>query len=539
MWSLLYKRSRRLRALILAFVMTIGIIGPGSQAVKMIKLSKSKITVNVEQTKKIKIKNIKKKQVKKLTVKSKNTKVAKAKKSGKVAVKVTGKKKGSTKVIVNLKLKKGVDGKKTYKLELKVTVAKAGYTPTPAPTATPTAAPTSVISGGAISLEKQEYKCTVGGEVVEVVALLLPDTANEPVEWEILDEEIASIVEAVPTEDGVASALIAGVDVGTTYITARIGAGSTTARIEVGEEIIAAKLSQIKQTKANEIVASLDIDYHDDNQGLGKDKFDVDVYNDKGVVVKTIPVNKIRYKLVDVPMADDATMTVSGTSATLTLDSPFADENKVVVNLYKGKDYASSRDFVASVGAPASINLLTSEAQKDVETPIRFALYDKNGIDVSSMVDVDSRVSMEISGNDAVWNTFPISKANIMMTKLDSIAMVKLSYTSAVNSTGKPDLQGVGVITCVPPKPVVGDPHYAILFSPYKTWEDSDDRVAMFYRGEEFEDISVEVDDYTEYSFYASSEEDGEAISYDEYSVMSSNGDIATAAVKERGSSAT
>ena len=536
MGILFQKASRRLWAVILVFVMMIGIVGPVSQAKVKVKLAKSKITVKVKQTKKVKIKNIKKKQVRKLTVKSKKTSVATAKKAGKVAIKVTGKKKGSAKVIANLKLKKKVGGKKSYKLKLNVEVKKAGLAPTAAPTLTPTATPIPpVISGASISLEKQEYKCTVNGELVKVAANLLPDTANEPVKWKILDEKVAEIVETAPTEGGVAAALIVGVGVGITYITATIGAGSTTAKIEVGEEVIAAQLAQVKQTKADEIVATLDTDYRMDNQGLGKGKFDIDVYNDKGVVVKTIPVNKISYELVAVPAASGAGVTVTGTSATLSLDSPFADKDKVVVNLYKGKDFASSKDFTASVGAPVAINLVTLEAERDVETPIKIALFDSNGIDVTSTVDVDSRVAMNISGDDATWNTSPISKANIRMTKLDSIATVMVSYTSAANSTGKPDFQGAGVITCVAPKPVVGDPHYAILLGP-KYWEGSEDKVARFYRGEEdFEDISVGVGDYTEYSFYASSKEDGEAISYDEYSVMSSNGDVASATVEGTG----
>lgn len=108
--------------------------GKDASAAKKVKLAKSKITVKVKQTKKIKIKGVKKKQVKKITVKSKKTSICNSKKSGKVAIKVTGKKKGSTKVIVNLKLKKKVGGKKKYKLTLKVEVKKGAPTPTATPT---------------------------------------------------------------------------------------------------------------------------------------------------------------------------------------------------------------------------------------------------------------------------------------------------------------------------------------------------------------------------------------------------------------------
>ena len=156
------KRGTKKRgAILLSLAMVLSLIGVGpvgskdALAAKKIQLAKSKITVAVGKTKKIKIKNIKKKQVKKLTVKSSKTAVAKAKKAGKTSIKVTGKKAGSTKVTVNLKLKKKVGGKKAYKLTLKVTVKKTKATPKPS--TEPTLPPDTGIKVNTVNLPDMTY----------------------------------------------------------------------------------------------------------------------------------------------------------------------------------------------------------------------------------------------------------------------------------------------------------------------------------------------------------------------------------------------
>ena len=529
------KSIMRTWAAALVFVLAICMVGPVSMAAKSgIRLNKRKVSVKVNQTKSVRVMGVKKKKIKDIEVESKDESIATAKKKNKNSVSVTGKKKGKAKIVVTVHLKKKIKKKKKYDLKFtaNVTPAKTPATPTPASSMTPTPAPTPVVSGASISLEKPEYKCTVNGENVEVIADLLPATANEPVKWEIANSEIATIEETKPTLNGHALAYICGANVGTTMITAKIGAGATSAKIVVEDQIIAAGLDAVKQTKANELVATLDMDYKDDNQGLGKDKFDIDVYNDKGIVVKTIPVNKIKYQ--EVTLKGDDGVAVTGTSATLTLDSPFSDKDKVTVNLYKGKDFATSKDFVASVGAPAAINVATTEAQRDVETPIEVVLTDANGIDVTSTVDIDSRVTMEVTGDEASWNTSPISSANIKMTKIGATAMVNVAYTKPDSTSGKPDYQSSGLITCIAPKPVVGNPHF-MYFSDPKSWDDSEDKVAKFYEYPDRETAEVEVGGEGKYSFYASSTDDNEAISYDEYTVMSSNGDVASASVDGAG----
>ena len=131
------KNFKRTLAKVMAVALTVSMVGVSANdvdAAKKIKLSKKSISVAKGATKKVTIKNVKAKKVKKLTVKSANKKIATVKKSGKTAIKVTGKKAGkSTKVTVKVTV-----GKKTTKLTLKVKVTKAKA---PAKTAAPTVAP--------------------------------------------------------------------------------------------------------------------------------------------------------------------------------------------------------------------------------------------------------------------------------------------------------------------------------------------------------------------------------------------------------------
>lgn len=122
-----------------------------SNAAAKVKLSAKKLTISVKKSKKLSVKNAKKY---KISWKVKSKKIATIKKSGKYAVKVTGKKSGKTTITCTLK-----KGKKKSKLTCKVTVSgktvvkptptQGTVTPTPnvvtTPTPTATATPESFI----------------------------------------------------------------------------------------------------------------------------------------------------------------------------------------------------------------------------------------------------------------------------------------------------------------------------------------------------------------------------------------------------------
>lgn len=141
------KNSKALLARLLLFAMVFGMMpvmkGVETGAAVKAKLSTKKLTISRGKTKKLSVKKAKKYKV---SWKVKSKKIAKLKKSGKYAVKVTGKKVGKTKITCTLK-----KGKTRKKLTCKVTVkrVKPPYKPTPSPSAkpnqpTPTATATPV-----------------------------------------------------------------------------------------------------------------------------------------------------------------------------------------------------------------------------------------------------------------------------------------------------------------------------------------------------------------------------------------------------------
>ena len=358
-------QSRTLRkagavALSLALAMSTLAITPASAA-KKVKLAKTKITVNVGKTKKVKIKNVKKTQVKKLTVKSSKKAVATAKKAGKVAIKVTGKKKGSAKVTANLKLKTKVAGKKAYKLTLKVTVKKAA-TPVE-PTVAPTAAPTPVVSGASISLDKTAYSVATGASVT-VTAKLLPETSNEAVTWSIDDQKIATVSGGAATVNGVATATLTGVAEGTTRLYAAIGANRATATVEVTKNHIKAKIESAKMGTSDSIEITFD-NFKADTEGFGYDKIEV---------IRATNAGNRNDKVIK-KLSEGA----DGKVYTVQVQDPFTDGDKVTV-----KYGDTSATFDAVIKDPAQATITTLQAEQNKPTAIAFQLWDVNGTDVTA-----------------------------------------------------------------------------------------------------------------------------------------------------------
>ncbi len=135
------QKMKRVLAPALAVVLSVvSVVGPDmeAQAAKKAKLSAKKVSITVDKTKKVSVKNAKKGKVK---WSIKNKKIASIKKSGKYAVKVKAKKKGKTTLTCKIK-KNG----KTTKLTCKITVSAKKSTKTTAPSST--AAPTPTANPG-------------------------------------------------------------------------------------------------------------------------------------------------------------------------------------------------------------------------------------------------------------------------------------------------------------------------------------------------------------------------------------------------------
>lgn len=132
------KQMKSVLARVLVAAMVLGMLPMGqaseSGAAAKVKLSAKKLTIKKGKTKKLSVKNAKKYKV---SWKVKSKKTATIKKSGKYAVKVTGKKAGKTTITCTLK-----KGKKSKKLTCKVVVeSKNAVTSKPTPKATPVNTP--------------------------------------------------------------------------------------------------------------------------------------------------------------------------------------------------------------------------------------------------------------------------------------------------------------------------------------------------------------------------------------------------------------
>lgn len=119
------KLTKQIAMVLTAALVLTGVAGNTADAAKKAKISKTKLTLKVGESKKLSVKNLTKKQKKKLKWSSSKKKVASVSKSGKV----TAKKKGTAKITAKV-------GKK--KFTCKVTVKKKGAEkPTPTPTNKP------------------------------------------------------------------------------------------------------------------------------------------------------------------------------------------------------------------------------------------------------------------------------------------------------------------------------------------------------------------------------------------------------------------
>ncbi len=204
-------------------------------------------------------------------------------------------------------------------------------------------------------------------------------------------------------------------------------------------------------------------------------------------------------------------------------------------NLVNAKDYTvaygtSQVAFTASCGEVASVQLVTTEAEQNEITPIRFKLLDAKQVDVSPSLSVNTTVMINVTGKYSQVDKSRASNATVTMTNVGDICTVDITYNS--NKAGSVDIKGGGNITCIAPKPKTGTPIF------YQGTDiNTSSNCAKFYKGLSSKEIKVaagtntDVDSKPTVYFYAKAD-DGSAISYDTYTVSSSNNDVMTATVQ-------
>lgn len=266
-----------------------------------------------------------------------------------------------------------------------------------------------------------------------------------------------------------------------------------------------AALTAVTQTASNAITLAFNMDL---SGQLKKDSIKVTGKDDS----LQIPVNTL-------------TVSKDGKSADAVLTN----------NLVNAKDYTvtygtSQVAFTASCGEVASVQLVTTEAEQNEITPIRFKLLDAKQVDVSPSLSVNTTVMINVTGKYSQVDKSRASNATLTMTNVGDVCTVEITYNA--NKIGSTDIKTTGNITCVAPKPKVGTPVF------YQGTEiNTSSNCAKFYKGLSSKEIrvaagsSTDIDSSPTVFFYAKAE-DGTAISYDSYTVSSSSNDVMTATLQ-------
>lgn len=128
-------------------------------------------------------------------------------------------------------------------------------------------------------------------------------------------------------------------------------------------------------------------------------------------------------------------------SVEVTMEIPFVDQQKYNVEFGKEKD-----SFVASVGAPAAINIKTQSVVINKPTAVEYAVVDAKGMDVTNVIDA-AKLSVDVTVKTGYYDG-----KKLTMWKVGDTAEVKVVYHTWTydQTTGKENvIEGKGTITAV------------------------------------------------------------------------------------------
>ena len=467
------KSSKKVLAFALAAAMVVTAVPAtnAQAATKTAKLSSKTVSVAVGSAKK------QTKSIKVVTPSNwKNVKVKVSSSNKKVAtvkatgktVKVTGVKKGTAKVTVKVTAKKG---KKAVKktLSAKATVINAG-----------------------LKFTNEAAEVTTGA-TLDLAVKKSPKAAK--LTYTSSDESVATV------KDGV----VTGVKAGKATITVTSDYGKTITK-EVTVKDTVAQLTAVKQTASNAFVAT----FSAATPQYTKD--DITVKNSDNT--EELAVKSVEY-------AKD------GLTATVTLQKNFTD-----AKTYKIACKDASFDLTAKVGAVSEVVIKTTQAQKNVATPIDFTLVDKDGIDVTPNTSVDSTCNVTVDGAYSSAEIDKASAAKITMANVGDKASVTITYST--NAKDAQDVTKTQEIVCVNAEAVKGDNSFIVTDK-----INNKSQSAKFYNTESATETKLaEKEEKTVY--FCAKQDEYDAVSYDSYEIESANDSIATAVlVKDAGKFAT
>lgn len=209
-------------------------------------------------------------------------------------------------------------------------------------------------------------------------------------------------------------------------------------------------------------------------------------------------------------VAKSLDFSADGKTATITMYSNFKDGVT-----YSISDGMTVMSFLASVGVPVKLDILTNKATVGKETTVEYALYDKNGIDVTGVyqgkIDYDAEVT----------NGYLTEENKLFMTTVGKTATISLKYTSASDSSLV--LVDTDVITCVAAV-TSGETNFTLTTS----------NTAPDYSAASYADNRRVAIGSTYYAYFRALDEDKSEIKYSSVSYESSDPDtlIITAAGK-------
>ena len=464
------KSSKKVLAFALAAAMVVTAVPAtnAQAAAKTAKLSSKTVTVAVGSAKK------QTKSIKVVTPSNwKNVKVKVSSSNKKVAtvkatgktVKVTGVKKGTAKVTVKVTAKKG---KKAVKktLSAKATVINAG-----------------------LKFTNEAAEVTTGA-TLDLAVKKSPKAAK--LTYTSSDVNVATV------KDGV----VTGVKAGKATITVTSDYGKTITK-EVTVKDTVAQLTAVKQTASNAFVAT----FSAATPQYTKD--DITVKNSDNT--EELAVKSVEY-------AKD------GLTATVTLQKNFTD-----AKTYKIGCKDASFDLTAKVGAVSEVVIKTTQAQKNVATPINFTLVDKDGIDVTPSVAVDSTCNVTVDGTYSSAEIDKASAAKITMGNVGDKANVTITYST--NAKDAQDVTKTQEIVCVNAEATNGTEAFIVSGSAINLKSEC----AKFYNTDSAKEVKVEEQNNKDI-FFCAKQDDYTAVSYDSYEVESANDSIATATISGKDS---
>lgn len=140
----------------------------------------------------------------------------------------------------------------------------------------------------------------------------------------------------------------------------------------------------------------------------------------------------------------DAAFSADGREVTLTMYNSLRNGET-----YTLSDGRSSKEILAAVGTPVRMEILTTEVTVNKQTLIEYALYDSNGIDVTSLYPGVVRFSDPVTVNGYGYIT--ADSKRIVLTAVGTI--MTFTATCIFNSPSVAPLTAQGSITCTPAKP--------------------------------------------------------------------------------------